>query len=393
MSENGAAIPPDAAGQDASLNAHSLILRLQGFEGPLDLLLDLARAQKVDLANISILALVDQYLAIIEGARRIRLELAADWLVMAAWLAWLKSRLLVPQGVDEAEDTELLAGNLAERLAELQAIRRAAQWLASRPQLGLDIFARGAPEDLTETDRSGLKLDLPGLVRGYIGALRRGISQRRYTPRPMVFWSVQDALKRLGALMGQMPDWTELSSFLPEEPPVEPLARRAALASTLLAGLEMARGGAIALRQDELFGPIMVKRGEGRPAPERTEETRHRADGRGHGCTCMERGRKLGGGLLCDRVICQPEMAHGLRHGLLHITHHRGECRTTHIGVREMAIAGFLGELQAQAKRGFQCGANGIPMSLVQVKPEEGVELCHQNGGDGRDRRGGERDR
>jgi segregation and condensation protein A len=277
VSESPGAIPPEAAGDDANRNAHSLILRLQGFEGPLDLLLDLARAQKVDLANISILALVDQYLAIIEGARRIRLELAADWLVMAAWLAWLKSRLLVPQGVEETEDTELLAGNLAERLLELQAIRRAAQWLNSRPQLGLDIFARGSPEDLTETDRSGLKLDLPGLLRGYISALRRGVSQRRYTPRPMIFWSVQDALKRLGSLMGQVPDWTELSSFLPEEPPAEPLARRAALASTLLAGLEMARGGAIALRQDELFGPIMVKRGEGKPEasvgmPARPEE-------------------------------------------------------------------------------------------------------------------------
>ncbi|MCB8880430.1 segregation/condensation protein A [Acidisoma cellulosilytica] len=244
------------------------MLRLEGFEGPLDLLLDLARAQKVDLGNISILALVDQYLVIIEGARRIRLELAADWLVMAAWLAWLKSRLLVPQGVDEAEDTELLAGTLAERLVELQAVRRAAQWLGNRPQLGFDVFARGVPEDLTETDRSGLKLDLPGLLRGYISALRRGVSQRHYTPRPMLFWSVQDALKRLGKLMGQMPDWTELSSFLPDEPWAEPLGRRAALASTLLAGLEMARGGAISLRQDELFGPIMVKRGTETPEPE-----------------------------------------------------------------------------------------------------------------------------
>ncbi|GAB0116880.1 segregation/condensation protein A [Acidisoma sp. 7E03] len=248
--------------------SHSLMLRLEGFEGPLDLLLDLARSQKVDLANISILALVDQYLAIIEGARRIRLELAADWLVMAAWLAWLKSRLLVPAGVEEQEDTDLLAENLAWRLGELQIVRRAAEWLGGRPQLGIDLFARGAPEDLTETDRSGLKVDLPGLLRGYISALRRGAAQRRYTPKPMVWWSVQDALQRLGKLMGQVPEWTELSSFLPEEPPAEPLARRAALASTLLAGLEMARGGVIDLRQEELFGPIMVRRGQGSPAEE-----------------------------------------------------------------------------------------------------------------------------
>lgn len=256
-------IPVPQPGTDEGAFSHSLMLRLEGFEGPLDLLLDLARSQKVDLGNISILALVDQYLAIIEGARRIRLELAADWLVMAAWLAWLKSRLLVPAGVEEQEDTDLLAENLAWRLAELQVVRRAAEWLGRRPQLGLDLFARGAPEDLTETDRSGLKVDLPGLLRGYISALRRGASQRRYTPKPMVWWSVQDALQRLGKLMGQVPEWTELSSFLPEEPPAEPLARRAALASTLLAGLEMARGGAIDLRQEELFGPIMVRRGQG----------------------------------------------------------------------------------------------------------------------------------
>jgi segregation and condensation protein A len=246
--------------------SHSLIVRLDGFEGPLDLLLELARSQKLDLANISILALVDQYLAIIDSARRVRLELAADWLVMAAWLAWLKSRLLVPAGVEEAEDTEQLAETLAGRLAELQAMRKAAQWLGARPQLGLEVFARGTPEDLTETDRSGMRFDLPGLLRGHIGALRRQAATRRYTPRPMLWWSVQDALRRLGAMMGQMPDWTELQRFLPEATAVEPLARRAAIARTLLAGLEMARSGAIDIRQEEIFGPIMMRRGSGLPA-------------------------------------------------------------------------------------------------------------------------------
>jgi segregation and condensation protein A len=260
-----AGVGADAQAQAVS-DSHSLMLRLEGFEGPLDLLLELARGQKVDLASISILALVDQYLAIIEGARRIRLELAADWLVMAAWLAWLKSRLLVPAGTEEAEDTEQLAETLAGRLAELQSMRRAAQWLAARPQLGMDVFARGMPEDLTETDRSGLRLDLPGLLRGHIGALRRQAATRRYTPRPMIWWSVQDALRRLGAMMDQAPDWTELQRFLPEVTAVEPLARRAAIASTLLAGLEMARGGAIDLRQEESFGPIMLRRGSGSPA-------------------------------------------------------------------------------------------------------------------------------
>jgi segregation and condensation protein A len=267
VSETAAAADAKAVAVEAEAvaHSHSLILRLEGFEGPLDLLLDLARSQKVDLTNISILALVDQYLAIVEGARRIRLELAADWLVMAAWLAWLKSRLLVPAGVDEAEDIEQLAETLAGRLAELEAMRRAAQWLGGRPQLGLDVFQRGVPEDLTESDRTGLRLDLPGLLRGHVGALRRQAATRRYTPEPMVWWSMQDALLRLGSLMGQMPDWTELSRFLPEEPPTEPLARRAAIASTLLAGLEMARGGAIDLRQEEIFGPIMIRRGLGSP--------------------------------------------------------------------------------------------------------------------------------
>ncbi|GAB0115301.1 segregation and condensation protein A [Acidisoma sp. C75] len=255
MEAETAAEPALPAGAD------SLILRLEGFEGPLDLLLDLARSQKVDLAQISIVAMVDQYLAIVESARRIRLELAADWLVMAAWLAWLKSRLLVPAGVDEQDDTEILADALASRLVELQRIRHAAEWLAARPQLGIDFFARGSPEDLTETDRSGLKLDLPGLLRGYISAIKKSGAARRYTPRPMVWWSVQDALRRLGSLIGHTLDWTELSLFLPPEPQAEPMARRVALASTLLASLEMARSGALELRQEELFAPIMMRRG------------------------------------------------------------------------------------------------------------------------------------
>ena len=154
------------------LKPDHLVLRLEGFEGPLDLLLDLARAQKVDLAKISILALVEQYLAVIEGARRVRLELAADWLVMAAWLAWLKSRLLLPDGAD-AEDGEQAADVLAARLRDLSAIRAAAVWLSGRPQLGHEVFARGAPEDHTEIDRSRLSLELGSLVRSYLQSMRR----------------------------------------------------------------------------------------------------------------------------------------------------------------------------------------------------------------------------
>ena len=164
--------------------ADHLVLRLEGFEGPLDLLLDLARAQKVDLAKISILALVEQYLAVIEGARRVRLELAADWLVMAAWLTWLKSRLLLPEGAD-AEEGEQAADVLAARLRDLSAMRAAAAWLAGRPQLGQEVFARGAPEDHTEIDRSRLSLDLGSLVRAYLQAMRRRTGTRRYQPRPL----------------------------------------------------------------------------------------------------------------------------------------------------------------------------------------------------------------
>jgi len=237
----------------------SLVIHLEGFDGPLDLLLELARAQKVDLTKISILSLVEQYLAVIEGARRVRLELAADWLVMAAWLTWLKSRLLLPAdalGADEAEDA---AEILALRLRDLSAIRAAAAWLGKRPQLGQDVFARGAPEDHTEIDRSRLALDLNALVRAYLGALRPGTKSRRYQPRALTLWTVQDALHRLGALLGTLPDWVSLERFLPEHLG-GPTQLRAALASTLLASLEMARGGAVHLQQEEQFGPILVRR-------------------------------------------------------------------------------------------------------------------------------------
>ena len=206
----------DVGGTDVQpLRPTICVLRLEGFEGPLDLLLDLARAQKVDLAKISILALVEQYLAVIEGARRVRLELAADWLVMAAWLAWLKSRLLLPEGAD-AEEGEQAAEVLAARLRDLSAMRAGAAWLSGRPQLGHEVFARGAPEDHTEIDRSRLALDLGSLMRAYLLAMRRRVGARRYQPRPVTLWSVKDALQRLGMLLGSLPDWTSLERFLPE---------------------------------------------------------------------------------------------------------------------------------------------------------------------------------
>jgi segregation and condensation protein A len=241
--------------------SESLHLSLEGFEGPLDLLLELARAQKVDVARISIVALVDQYLAVIEGARRVRLELAADWLVMAAWLAWLKSRLLVPPDEAAGEDAEALAEQLADRLVELERMRAAALWLNRRPWLGHDVFARGAPESLRVEDRSGLHADLPSLLQSYVAARRRALARRPYRPKPRKLFTVQEALERLTRLVGALPSWSVLQGFLPDTI-LDPLERRAALASTLVAGLEMARGGAVELRQERAFGPIMLRRAE-----------------------------------------------------------------------------------------------------------------------------------
>ncbi len=229
----------------------------------MDLLLDLARSQKVDLAKISILSLVDQYLVVIEGARRVRLELAADWLVMAAWLTWLKSRLLVPASDnDDLESAEMVAEALAERLREMNVIRTLAAWLAGRPVLGQDVFARGAPESHHEYDRSRVVIEAGPFVRAYLEAVRRGTRSSPYTPRALTLWTVQDALRRLTDLVGALPDWTTLEQFLPDHLD-EPTERRAALSSTLLASLEMARGGTIRLRQEEAFGPILLRGGHG----------------------------------------------------------------------------------------------------------------------------------
>ena len=240
----------------------SLPLKLEGFEGPLDLLLDLARAQKVDLAKISILTLVDQYIAAIEGVRKIRLELAADWLVMAAWLTWLKSRLLLPAGTDDPQDAERAAERLTSQLQALELIRAAAAWLGHQKLLGQDVFGAGAAEDHIVVDRSRLTIDQAAFLSAYLRAIRRGTKATIYQPRKLTWFTVQDALKRLRALLGGMPDWSEMDRFLPELLG-SPLERRAAMASILLASLEMARDGQVRLRQEEAFGPIEVGRGGG----------------------------------------------------------------------------------------------------------------------------------
>lgn len=268
--EPAAGAVPDSAPAMAAGEVDTLprapLLRLEGFEGPLDLLLDLARAQKVDLARISILQLVEQYLAVVESARRVRLELAADWLVMAAWLAWLKSRLLLPPDDELAVEGEEAAELLHERLLELACMGQLARWLEARPQLGRDVFARGEAEDLTEIDRSGLVLDVPQLMRAYLAAMRRTASRKVYMPRTLRFWTVQDALSRLTRLLGETPPgWNTLDAFLPDVLPEQEggeaaiKQRRAALAGTLIAGLELAKTGRLELRQDQTFGQIMLR--------------------------------------------------------------------------------------------------------------------------------------
>lgn len=250
------ALSPVRAGR-----AEALLLRLDGFEGPLDLLLELARAGKVDLSTISILALVEQYLAVIEGARRIRLELAADWLVMAAWLAWLKSRLLLPEDEVAAEQASEAVVDLAERLEEVARVRALARWLDDRPVLGRDVFARALPEDHTVIDRSGLRLDLPGLVAAYLSAGRRAAATRRYVPPRHAFWTIDSAIAHLRRLLGSGTGWVQLDLFLPAPKIEDPaLAGNASRASTLLASLELARSGLCELRQDAPFTPVLLRR-------------------------------------------------------------------------------------------------------------------------------------
>src|SRR5690606_9753566 len=234
------------------------VVDLEGFEGPIDLLLSLARAQKVDLAKISILALAEQYLAYIERARDLKLELAADYLVMAAWLAYLKSRLLLPEapGDDEPSGAEL-AEALASRLRRLAAIRRAAEELMSRPRLGHERFARGCPEGLAVRYRSRFRLALHELLQAYVDQRLRAVEQR-LTLSPAPVFRVEDALRRLVGLLGG-PDWQNLLAYLPPGLGDERL-RRSALAAHLGACLELARDGVIEPNHAAPFGPLYVRR-------------------------------------------------------------------------------------------------------------------------------------
>jgi segregation and condensation protein A len=235
-----------------------LVLDLDGYEGPIDLLLSLAREQKVDLAKISILALADQYLGFIAAQRQLRLEIAADYLVMAAWLAYLKSRLLLPQPREEDEpDTEEIAAALGHRLKLLEAMQTAGRALMARPRLDQDLFLRGAPEGLATVPVSVWRVELYELLRAY-GDSRRRTTNAVLAVEPSVFYSMDDALKRFAHFLGRVPDWRALVRFLPDEPRGDQM-RRSALAATFAAALELARDGRIELRQDRAFGPIWLR--------------------------------------------------------------------------------------------------------------------------------------
>jgi segregation and condensation protein A len=239
-------------------NADALVLDLEGYEGPIDVLLQLARDQKVDLARISILALANQYLDFVSQARKLSLELAADYLVMAAWLAYLKSRLLLPEPEEGEEPSGAeMAAALKYQLQRLQAMQDAGGRLMDLPRLGRDVFARGEPAPLRVVAETTYDISLYELLSAY-GRSRSRAPASALRIDPAELYAVDDALQRLGRLLGRMPGWQGLSSFLPPNLQ-DGLLWRSALASTLAAALEMSKQGLLRIRQDGPFEPIYLR--------------------------------------------------------------------------------------------------------------------------------------
>jgi segregation and condensation protein A len=237
----------------------ALIVDVEGFEGPLDLLLTLARHQKVDLAKISILALADQYLAFIEHARQLRLELAADYLVMAAWLAYLKSRLLLPETHEaEGPSAEDMAASLAHRLRRLEAIRAVAEQLMGRPQLDRDVFARGDPEPIADIKRPEWTATLYDLLTAYARQRQKHALARVELPHRTV-WSLAEARTALDRLIGTATDWQRLDQYLIAYV-VEPSQRATAMASSFAATLELVREGLVEVHQHAAFAPLYLRK-------------------------------------------------------------------------------------------------------------------------------------
>ena len=254
---------PERVSPEERLAAEALIVDVDGFEGPLDLLLTLSRTQKVDLRKISVLQLAEQYLGFVEKARSLRIELAADYLVMAAWLAFLKSRLLLPPEPGEAgPSAEDLAAHLAFQLERLQAMRDAAARLMGRDQLGRDFFARGVPEDLTHHRKVTYTATLLDLMRAY-AQIRTKDEFRPFVLDREHVYTMEQALDRMRGLIGYVGDWATLISFLPDGWDGTPMARRSSLAAHFAAVLEMAKRGQVVLRQGEAFAPIELRRKDG----------------------------------------------------------------------------------------------------------------------------------
>ena len=241
------------------VDVDALIVNIDGYEGPLDLLLDLARAQKVDLRKISVLALVEQYLAFVEAAKEHRLELAADYLVMAAWLAFLKSKLLLPAPQEEGEEptADEMAARLAFQLQRLEAMRNAADALYKRPQLGVEVFLRGAPEGVRVKRTPQWQASLFDLLQAY-AKQRVAAVDRTYKPTPPKVFKIEEARVRLARILGAIPDWVDLRSLAPLNDVDAPAS--SVVASAFNAALEFAKHGKIDLRQTAHFEPIYVRR-------------------------------------------------------------------------------------------------------------------------------------
>jgi segregation and condensation protein A len=255
------------AAEDAVGTQQALVVSLEGFEGPLDVLLALARTQKVDLAKISVLALADQYLVFVAQALKLRLELAADYLVMAAWLAYLKSKLLLPReaGTEDQPTGDELAARLAFRLKRLEAMRNAAAGLMTRKRLGRDIFARGMPEGVRTIRVRQYTAVIYDLLKAYAEQRRRTTKRVHVIPRRTV-WSIKEARQRLEALVGQLTSeaagqWLQLDKYL-EQYLANPEVARTAVASSFGAALEMAREGLVEISQAEPFAPIYMRKRE-----------------------------------------------------------------------------------------------------------------------------------
>lgn len=249
----------DIEATEARLAAEALVVDVDGYEGPLDLLLTLARSQKVDLRRISILRLAEQYLGFVEAAKRLRIELAADYLVMAAWLAFLKSRLLLPPDpAEEGPSGDELAAHLAFQLQRLEAMRDAAARLMARDQLGRDVFPRGEPQAATRQVRTEWTATLVDLMRAYARIKTKDDFTPLHLARGPVF-TMEEALERMRGLLGTAVDWVQLSAWLPAEWRAEPKRRRSATAASFAAALELVKAGRLELRQEAAFRPIYLR--------------------------------------------------------------------------------------------------------------------------------------